>query len=176
MQSIRRIVTAHDVRGRSVVLIDDAVNPAPEVSTDICLWATDHTPAHNVGHADAAQRPLKLEPPINGSVFRFVEFPPDSVFAGMPAAQVDDILAGLFAKLGATHARTDTTRSPGMHKTNTVDYVVLLSGEITMLVDDGEVTLKPFDVVVQRGTSHAWSNRGTAPALLAIAMIDAVPV
>jgi quercetin dioxygenase-like cupin family protein len=82
----------------------------------------------------------------------------------------------VFQQLNATDARTDTKRSPGMHRTRTVDYVVLLSGEITLLLDEGEVTLKPFDVVVQRGTSHAWSNRGNQPALLAIAMVDAEPV
>ena len=72
--------------------------------------------------------------------------------------------------------RTDTTRHPGMHKTRTIDYVVLLSGEVTMLLDKGEVDLKPFDVVVQRGTSHAWVNKGKEPALLAAVLIDAKPV
>ena len=60
-----------------------------------------------------------------------------------------------------------------MHKTRTIDYVVLLSGEVTMLLDKGEVDLKPFDVVVQRGTSHAWVNKGKEPALLAAVLIDA---
>ncbi len=175
MESIRRVVTGHDASGRSRVLFDSRVSPTT-VPTDCYLWVADETPASIAGSADTAERPVLLEPPAGGSILRFVEFPPDSAFAGMPAGQVEQIMAGLFERLGATHARTDTQRSPGMHRTRTVDYVVLLSGEITLLLDDGEVTLKPFDVVVQRGTSHAWSNRGTTPALLAIAMIDARPL
>ena len=60
-----------------------------------------------------------------------------------------------------------------MHKTRTVDYVVLLSGQLTLLLDRGEVKLKPFDVVVQRGTNHAWVNNGKEPAILAAVLIDA---
>jgi hypothetical protein len=66
-----------------------------------------------------------------------------------------------------------TSRHPGMHKTRTIDYVVLLSGEVTLLLDKGEVDLKPFDVVVQRGTSHAWVTKVKEPALIAAALIDA---
>jgi mannose-6-phosphate isomerase-like protein (cupin superfamily) len=66
-----------------------------------------------------------------------------------------------------------TSRHPGMHKTRTIDYVVLLSGEVTLLLDKGEVDLKPFDVVVQCGTSHAWVNNGKEPALIAAVRIDA---
>lgn len=75
--------------------------------------------------------------------------------------------------MGAAHARVDTTRSPVMHKTKTVDYIILLSGEITMLLDEGEVDLKPFDTVIQRGTNHAWINRGSEPALFAAILIHA---
>jgi quercetin dioxygenase-like cupin family protein len=63
-----------------------------------------------------------------------------------------------------------------MHGTNTVDYLIMLSGELTMMVDDGEVTLKPFDTLIQRGVNHGWLNRGTEPALIAAAVIDARPL
>ena len=63
-----------------------------------------------------------------------------------------------------------------MHKTSTVDYIVLLSGEVTMLVDEGEVDLNPGDVVVQRGTNHAWVNRTEQPAVLVAVLVDAEPV
>jgi quercetin dioxygenase-like cupin family protein len=75
--------------------------------------------------------------------------------------------------MDAAHCCSDTSRHPGMHKTRTIDYVVLLSGEVTLLLDKGEVDLKPFDVVVQRGTSHAWVNNGKEPALIAAMRIDA---
>jgi quercetin dioxygenase-like cupin family protein len=63
-----------------------------------------------------------------------------------------------------------------MHKTKTVDYIILLEGEITLLLDEDEVDLKPFDVVIQRGTNHAWINKGSSPALLVAVLIDAEPI
>ena len=82
----------------------------------------------------------------------------------------------MFAQMDASHCRPDTSRHPAMHKTRTIDYVVLLSGEVTLLLDKGEVDLKPFDVVVQRGTNHAWVNKGKEPALIAAVLIDAKDV
>jgi mannose-6-phosphate isomerase-like protein (cupin superfamily) len=175
MEPIRRVVTGHDAAGRSVVLLDGQVRPSAELPTDVALWSTAESPARNLGDDDAARRVDRLEPVRAGSIFRFVELPPDSAFAGMSPDQVEQIVAGLFDKLGAAHARTDTRRAPTMHRTKTIDYLVVLSGEVTLILDGTEVTLKPFDVVVQRGTSHGWSNRGAVPALLAVAMLDAEP-
>jgi quercetin dioxygenase-like cupin family protein len=176
LEPIRRVVTGHDVAGRSIVLFDSHVSPKPELPTDTCLWITDRTPASLADRADAADRPNRLEPPRNGSAFRFVEFPPVSAFAGMSPEAVERAMAAVFEQLGATHARIDTARGPGMHRTRTVDYVIVLAGQITLLLDEGEVDLKPFDVVVQRGTNHGWENRGTTPTLLAAVMIDAEPI
>jgi len=78
--------------------------------------------------------------------------------------------------MGAGHNRDPNARHPNMHKTDTVDYIILLQGEVTLILDEGDVDMKPFDVVVQRGTNHAWSNRGTEPAVLAGVLIDAEPV
>jgi quercetin dioxygenase-like cupin family protein len=78
-----------------------------------------------------------------------------------------------FQTMEASHCRPDTSRHPGMHRTATVDYIVLLTGRVTLLLDDDEIDLEPFDVVVQRGTNHAWVNRGNIPALLLTVMIDA---
>ncbi|MBI4519319.1 MAG: cupin domain-containing protein [Gemmatimonadetes bacterium] len=172
MKPIRRVVTGHDAAGRSAVLFDGQVRAGPDLESDLCLWVTDETPARVTGQTDAAARKVRLEPPAQGSVFRFVEFPPESALAELSAEQIEGFMAGLFKTLEAMHTRVDTTKGPGMHRTRTVDYVVLLSGEITLVLDEGEVTLKPFDVVVQRGTNHGWVNRGVQPALLAIAMID----
>ena len=74
--------------------------------------------------------------------------------------------------MGASHERVDTTRHPSMHKTKTIDYIILLKGNVTLLLDNDEVSLKPFDVVVQRGTNHAWVNNGEKPALLIAVLID----
>ena len=59
-----------------------------------------------------------------------------------------------------------------MHKTKTIDYIILLDGDVTLLLDEDEVRLKPFNVVVQRGTNHAWVNNGDEPALLIAVLID----
>ena len=77
-----------------------------------------------------------------------------------------------FEKMGASHERVDTSRHPAMHKTKTIDYIILLKGDVTLLVDKDEVRLKPFDVVVQRGTNHAWVNNGSEPAILIAVLID----
>jgi Uncharacterized conserved protein, contains double-stranded beta-helix domain len=74
--------------------------------------------------------------------------------------------------MGASHERVDTTRHPAMHKTKTIDYIILLDGDVTLLLDEDEVRLKPFNVVVQRGTNHAWVNNGDKPALLIAVLID----
>jgi hypothetical protein len=137
------------------------------------LWLTESTPASNAGHADAADRPIRLEPPPNGSLLRFFQVAPEAEDAALSTEERERRAAAAFAGIGAPHARVDTTRAPGMHKTKTVDYIILLSGEVTMLLDEGEVDLKPFDVVIQRGTNHAWVNRGAEPALLAAILIDA---
>ena len=62
--------------------------------------------------------------------------------------------------MGAEHALVDRARHPAMHKTETVDFIILLSGQITLLLDEADVPMKPFDVVIQRGTNHAWVNTG----------------
>jgi mannose-6-phosphate isomerase-like protein (cupin superfamily) len=178
LKPIRRIVTGHNEEGRSVFLFDGLVHPGKEIhdQNEVYLWVTEQTPANNAGRADAANRPVRLEPPPQGSVFRFVQIPPEAEMAGLSAEKRERLIAKLFQGLGASHARVDTTRSPAMHKTRTLDYVILLSGEVTLLLDEGEVDLTPFNVVVQRGTNHTWVNRGKIPALLAVAMIDADPV
>jgi mannose-6-phosphate isomerase-like protein (cupin superfamily) len=161
----RRVVTAHDSDGKSVVVIDGPPTPFG------ALWFTEATPADNAAVGDAAQVARRLEPAPGGTIFRYAVIPPED--PSLPAEERERATARLFAQMEATHCRTDIGRHPGMHKTRTVDYVVLLSGEVTMLLDKGEVNLKPFDMVVQRGTSHAWVNKGKEPAILAAVLVDA---
>ncbi len=166
-RQLRRIVTGHDSDGKSVVVID-----GPPGAGFGELWVTDNTPADNSVAGDAARRRRKLEPPFCGSVFRyFVVMPEDP---GVPVEERERMTAQRFAEMDASHCRVDTSRHPAMHKTRTVDYIILLSGEVTLLLDKAQVELKPFDVVVQRGTNHAWLNKGKEPALLAAVLIDAI--
>jgi hypothetical protein len=165
---LRRVITGHNERGKSVVIAD---KPPVELGTLFEMWVTDRAPCSYGADDEVAQRRVRLEPPENGTVFRFFRVDPED-----PALSHDELerrVATGFAAVGAEHCRPDTTRSPHMHKTRTVDYIILLQGEVTLLLDEDEVNLKPFDVVIQRGTNHAWINRGSAPALLAGILIDA---
>ena len=172
VKQIRRVVTGHDARGKSVIVSD---GPSPHVllipgRTDFGLtnlWVTDGTSSSTEGNADAAARPVVLEPPAGGTIFRVVEFPPDKA-----AADFDRKTA--FASMGAGHAMDpDGARHPGMHKTDTVDYAIVLSGEIWALMDEGETRLEAGDCLVQRATNHAWSNRSDQPCLVAFILVSA---
>jgi hypothetical protein len=169
---IRRIITWHDALGRSIILAD---GPAPTVMTSATsstltdLWETTQTPASNPSSEDASLRPVRLMPPKDGSIFRIVEFPPDSErnFGNREAA---------FTAMGAADALDrGAPRHSGFHKANTVDFLVVLGGEIWAMMDVGEALLKAGDVLVQRGTNHSWSNRGDRVCRVAGVLIDADP-
>jgi len=164
----RRIVTGHDAQGKSVIVIDGPPTPFG------AYWLTDSAPVDNSRSGDAGELVRKLEPPPGGSIFRFAAIPPED--ASVSSEERERRTAKKFAQMEASNCRVDTSRHPGMHKTRTIDYVVLLSGEVTLILDKGEVDLKPFDVVVQRGTNHAWANKGKEPALIAAVLIDAIDV
>ena len=172
LKPIRRIVTGHNAKGQSVIVSDA---PSPHVLAlpgrgDFGLtnlWVTDRSPASNAGSADAAARPVVLEPPANGTIFRVVEFPPEK--GGGPFDR-----DAAFAAMGADHAMDrDASRHPGMHKTSTVDYAIVLSGEIYALMDEGETLMRAGDTLVQRGTNHAWANRSNAPCLVVFILVNA---
>lgn len=176
LKETRRIVTGIDANGKSCVVSD---GPSPNIRDHGAagaaeFWVTDATPADNRAVGDPATRPARLEPPAAGSVFRFFMVAPEN--KALSAAEQEAIAAARFAAMGAAHCRVDTSRHPSMHTTRTVDYIILLSGRVTLLLDRGEVDLKPFDVVIQRGTNHGWVNRGTEPALLVAVLIDAKPL
>ncbi len=173
----RRVVTGHNAEGKSI-FITDAPTPhvfqrSPGSAVVMEMWETDATPASNRGNDDAIARGFRLPPPKNGSVFRIIEYPPDKERLKALAAEragPDDGSGWLQAadKGGARHL--------GFHKTSSVDYAIVLSGEIHALMDEGEVLLKTGDVLVQRGTNHAWSNRSDEPCYVAFVLIDADPV
>jgi len=170
--SFRRIVTANSEGGRSYVLSDapspHALQSAPGRGL-VNLWATERG-GPDLAVEDGADRPVQLEPPHGGSVFRFFLVAPRST---MTAEEAEAAAAAAFANMGAAHVRVDTTRHPAMHKSHTLDYIVLLQGRVQLLLDDDERTLEPFDVVIQRGTNHAWVNLGDESALMMGVLIDA---
>jgi mannose-6-phosphate isomerase-like protein (cupin superfamily) len=176
LKQMRRVVTGHNQSGKSVVSFDGPPSSANERNDAgiAQIWATDSSPADNRGGDDAALRPLKLAPPQSGSLFWICKIAPMS--QAPSARDSEKAAARNLERLGGGDVIRASANRPDMHATKTVDYAVVLSGEITLLLDEGEVTLKPFDTVVQRGTSHTWENRGTEPALIAFVLLDAKPL
>jgi naringenin degradation protein FdeH len=177
----RRIVTGHDERGRSIVISDAApenvvISPADPDRGHINFWRTDSVPASNAGFADPMKGPpCALAPAGGGTLFRFFQVAPEKNEAGLSKEERDRRMAQMFEAAGAGDARLPMNRHPSMHRTNSVDYIVLLQGEVTAVLDIGEVTMKPFDVLIQRGTNHGWVNRGDEPALLVAVLLGAEP-
>lgn len=173
-RTVRRVVTGHNENGRAVCVSDAAASnilqrPNRPGVTLTNLWQCTTSPAEYDGPEETVGDTFVLQPPQNGSVFRIVEFEPED-------PEVMKTLDGkaAFAEMGAADAIVADARHPFMHRTNSVDYAVILSGEITMLLDDSDVHLKAGDVVVQRGTNHAWSNRGKETCRIAFVLVDAV--
>lgn len=180
LRPIRRVVLGADVDGYSIILSDDAASNAMESpflpgSGVTAIWTANQAPASN--------RDEDLPFPITGfpkhgsggAALMFIHVPPES--------SLDRLTPEARAAATTPVARTfpeameiDISKSHQMHATDTLDYVVVLEGEITVLVDRGEVTLKRFDTLIQRGVNHGWVNRGSAPALVMSTVIDAVPL
>jgi hypothetical protein len=121
---------------------------------------------------DASLGSDRLDPPAGGSVFRFFEIAPVSQSFHLSLEEEQAAAARWFESMNASHNRVDTRRDPAMHVSATTDYVILLKGEITLVLDDDEVPMKPFDTVVQRQTNHAWRNDGAETALLLAVLVD----
>jgi mannose-6-phosphate isomerase-like protein (cupin superfamily) len=169
----RRVVTGHDDNGKAIIESD---GPAPNVKVregagfvSTLLWVTDETPVNAALRIDRADRTIAVAPPANGSILRIVDFPPVT-------PEVDTIdSAALRHAMGVDHAGPAgaPARHAYMHRTKSVDYGIVLSGEIDMLLDDSEVHLKAGDIVIQQATNHAWVNRSDAFCRIAFILIDA---
>ena len=172
-RTVRRVLTGHKENGKSFIWVDSDAPNRMEIEamgglTCTDLWVTNASPADNSGDRDLGDRPIQLEPPPNGSVFRVVDFPPDSSWKdGGDGREA-------FSAMGAGHAVGDDGDDPGMHITGTTDYAIVLEGEIDMLMDDEDVHLEAGDVIIQRGTNHAWSNRYDKLCRIAFILIDGV--
>ena len=167
----RRIVTIDREAGKSSLVGD---GPSPDVRTDPArpgfalqrMWVVDGAPAKIV--FETLHLPHTLEPPAKGSVLNVVTFPPDAAWKGkVGAAEV----AAYFKSMGSPGASAYSLQAPHpyMQKTCTLDFCIVVEGEIVLVLDTQEVPLKAGEIVVQRGTNHAWSNRSGKPAVVAIA-------
>lgn len=171
----RRVVTGHDKAGKSIFVADGLAPNVLEMAsmpgvalTD--LWRTGSAPASNAGNKDAARGKIKLEPPPDGTILRIVEFPPDKTWRKSADAKK------AFASIGAHGAPDHGSDDAMMHATASVDYIIVLEGEIHAVLDKGETLLKRGDILVQRGTNHSWSVRGNKPAIVAAILVGAAPV
>ena len=168
---VRRVVTTVDKNDKAVVLFDGP-NPHKKVrphaqTVSRVIWATDQAPADLSGTADRGAIEIGIQPPRNGTVFRIVEFPPETAeMRKLDPSTMHQSLGDSAPKRGLP------PRHPAMHRTRTVDYAIVMAGEIDMLLDDSEVHLKAGDVLVQQGTNHAWVNRGAEPCRIAFVLID----
>lgn len=146
---MRRVVTGHDESGKAIVLIDEEATNArksPSGNTSTLMWCTDQMPAD-----------IAIGTDIEDMGARVLGTPPPP---NGTRFTINDVTAG-----GAV-----------MHRTETLDYVIVLSGEVEMDLDDSTVKLSAGDVMVQRGTNHAWINRSSTPARIAFVLVDAVPL
>jgi quercetin dioxygenase-like cupin family protein len=147
---MRRVVTGTDAAGRSY--FEQIADASPQLAS---LWASaPGDPLAAALGANAAPGGTPLEPPPGGTTFRVFALPDDAVVAEYLRAQ------------GAAHGA-----DASFHRTNTLDYVLILDGEITLELDCGAVQLGPGDCVVQRATSHAWRNKSGKPVRMAVVMI-----
>jgi len=180
LRKIRRVVTGHDREARSVIA-SDALSPHVMTLQGIPtfgvteIWKTDSAPADNLATEDPCTLPVQLAPPKRGTVIRVVEFPPDRVW--LKSADREKAFASM-GRSGAQALAHDASasRHPMMHRTQSVDYAIVISGEIWALMDTGETKMKAGDILIQRGTNHAWSNRSRKPCLVVFVLIDAKPL
>lgn len=176
-KTFRRIVTGHDADGVAIIVSD-----APPTHTQLVggpggptffeVWQTLEAPA--LIHArpvEPEEKGLVLPPPKNGTRIRVIEFPPEGEeIRKLTGAEA----AAKFKSMGDEKASTSNQAAPHplMHRTKTVDYGIVLEGEITMVLDKEETTIQAGDIIVQNGTNHAWTNRSGKTCRVAFILID----
>jgi mannose-6-phosphate isomerase-like protein (cupin superfamily) len=165
---IRRVVTGLDERNHAVVLFDSRIplkQDSPVISSTN-FWITDSTPP-SLSKQDTANRPIGVSPPDNGTKFRLVEFAPldPATEAKLPPEMI---------MKGVNHPpeKGILVKHPMMHRTRTLDYAVVLSGEIDMMLDDTSVHLREGDVIVQQATNHGWVNHSSQPCRILFVLMD----
>jgi quercetin dioxygenase-like cupin family protein len=176
MAQVRRVVTGHDKNGKAIVVSD---GPAPIHSNPLRpgqrsheIWKTHAAPIPiGRNEPDPVAGPRQLHPAPKGTMFRISEVPPESdAIRNMTPEKAREAFRAVGNEAASTFGRGG--RHPLMHRTETVDYAVVLEGEIVLILDDEDVKLRAGDVVIQRGTSHAWSNRSGKTVKMLYVLID----
>ena len=173
LPEIRRIVTGDDVNGVSRI-VEDAPAKAVRTVTErpgyraVNVWQTQESPA-NIFARDEIQDHRGILPPETGTILRIIDFPPETKDPKELKRRLDATFGGMFKD--ADHD-TRPGKHPGMHRTATVDYALVLEGQIWAVMDEGETLMHQGDVLIQRGTNHAWANRSDKTARIAFVLID----
>ena len=174
---VRRVVTGHDKNGKAIVIEDGLApsvrsNPLRPGHISIDLWRTNTAPVPLAGtEPDPTAGPRKIHPDTRGTVLRISEVAPESeAIRNLTPEKARELFKAMGNESASTFGRGGS--HPLMHRTETVDYAVVLDGEIYMVLDDSEVKLTTGDVVIQRGTNHAWSNRSGKSVRMLYVLID----
>jgi mannose-6-phosphate isomerase-like protein (cupin superfamily) len=174
--AIHRVVTGHAADGRAVIIEEGGlptVLPLAAIPGTVFheVWSTAETPALIDNGVDPTLGKLVLPAPAGGTRMRFVDIPPDTEEFLATGAQK---MGAAFTEIGDQGASTVTGRSPHplMHRTQSIDYGVVIAGEMTLVLDDGEALLRPGSVVIQRGTNHAWANRSGKMCRMLFVLVD----
>ena len=178
IDKVRRIVVKDIDDGSKSRALSDG--PSPDVRSDPArpgfvatrMWVTDSTPAPIKSATETLHMPHHIEPPKAGSLCRYLQIPPDAAWKGKVGSQQ---VRNYFAMMGSPDASTYSANAPHpyMQKTRTLDFALILEGEVTLVLDLEEVHLAAGDTVVLRGANHAWSNRSDKPCVIAMSMHDA---
>jgi hypothetical protein len=171
---VRRIVTGDDTDGRSRI-VEDA--PATAIRTvaerpgyrSVNLWRTETTPARIDAPDTVSVHTGILPPGGGGTLLRIIDFPPEPADLQERRRRIYATFGGIYQD--AAHDKREG-KHPGMHRTETVDYAIVLEGEIYAVMDQDETLMRVGDVLIQRGTNHAWANRSSKTARIAFVLID----
>ncbi len=175
----RRIVTGHDAQGRAVILEDAPPTRVVRIGGEIGpmfheVWNTRETPVRiDRASGEPAEEGIQLSPPKNGTRIRVLDIPPEGDnFEGLTPEQAVAHFAEVGAAEASAHVRGEGARHAFMHRTETVDYGIVLDGEVVLILDEGETTVRAGDIVIQRGTNHGWANRSDRNCRIAFILID----
>jgi Cupin domain len=169
---VRRIVIGHDQQGKAVALSDDSMTPKQRSAGGngvTNLWVTGEFPVDLTDAPDRAATHVGVPPSANGTIFRVVDFPPAPASGAAPHVDHDKVLIAM----GIDPATQGYMRHANTHRTRSIDYAIVLDGEIDMLMDDSEIHMKTGDVLIQQGTNHAWVNNSGKVCRVAFVLMDA---
>lgn len=174
----RRIVTGHDANGKAVIVEDAPPPRVARVGGELGpwfyeVWNTRESPARiDRASGEPPEEGIQLAPPKGGTRIRVLDIPPeDERLKHISAAAARAHFAEVGAEAASSHAGAGS-RHPFMHRTETIDYGIVLEGEITLILDEGETVVRAGDIVIQRGTNHGWANRSGRNCRIAFILID----